>query len=535
MVVNDPLSALLTMEGWYIANKIMIVLNQTNLLIFMLTVIVFQVWVEVAQEGEDEGNKGLLSLNRTEVKMILATLVCLFAVLPMWPANVNTLQLDQDASERCGVGISSGATSSTQTTFNGERVLVPVWWSLWHSISQGITNAAVSSIPCHYDIERSMLQISQLDIRSEQLRQETQDFYEQCFTRARIAMKAAARKELVDQDDFDEANWLGGHYFMKTNPLLPKSSYNELQAEKAVFNFPYNASRDNPVQQQYSSAPVDTSAAYPYCNEWWESKNGRADGQRAGLKWRLFNDVEKHNTELVGEILDSRGFFGRFFGPELTPEDKADMLVQRVLSVENQSTDGRIVRGYGQVLNKTLDHEAREVWNGGVGYLGVELGHAIIGPAYFAIREAMPMIQAFMITVLIVASPIVLTISGFNMMTLMSLTLSYFGLQFLTFWWELCRSLDSKLIEGVYNMHDNFNPIIGMMNGMDNSILKLTMIVFYVIVPAVWFGILGYTSYKVNGVSIDSAVSKVNQATQRGVDVATSKGGGAIKNFFQKK
>ncbi|AUI88924.1 hypothetical protein BS333_21325 (plasmid) [Vibrio azureus] len=82
-------------------------------------------------------------------------------------------------------------------------------------------------------------------------------------------------------------------------------------------------------------------------------------------------------------------------------------------------------------------------------------------------------------------------------------------------------------------MHDNFNPIIGMMNGMDNSILKLTMIAFYAIVSAVWFGILGYTSYKVNGVSIDSAVEKVNQATQKGVDVARNTAAGAVRNFFK--
>lgn len=74
MVVNDPLSSVLTLEGWYIANKIMMVLNQSNLLIFVLTVIVFQVWYDVAQEGEDEGNKGLLSLNRTETKMMFALL-----------------------------------------------------------------------------------------------------------------------------------------------------------------------------------------------------------------------------------------------------------------------------------------------------------------------------------------------------------------------------------------------------------------------------------------------------------------------------
>ena len=137
MVVNDTLSAILTLEGWYIANKFMVILNQTNIFVFMLSVIVFQVWTDVLQEGEDEGNKGLLGLNRIEIKMILSFWVFFFSVLPIIPIQVNTLILNQTASNQCGVGISSGATNSNLSDFNGETVSVPVWWYVWHSISQG--------------------------------------------------------------------------------------------------------------------------------------------------------------------------------------------------------------------------------------------------------------------------------------------------------------------------------------------------------------------------------------------------------------
>lgn len=518
MVVNDPLSLMLTLTSWQISQKLFMMLNQTGIVVFMLCVIVFQVWTEVAQEGEDEGNKGLLSLNRTEVKLTIAALVCFFATFPIFPVNVNTLTYDQVASETCGVGVTSGSTNSDQSSFNGEQVKAPLWWILWHDLWQGLTNSAISSIPCHYDIERSMLQLSQMDIKSQPLRQETQDFYEQCFTRARVMMKGAAREELVDQDDYDEANWLGGAYFLKDNPKAPHTTYTQLQAEKAVFNFPYNPDRDNPVQMKYRRTGTDNKTAYPYCDEWWDSKEGRSDGQRAGLKWRIFNNVEENNPKLVREILDSDSFFSEMLGTQTTPAEKANMLVQRVLSVENQSTNGRIVRGYGQVLDKTLDHQAREVWNGAAGWAGTEIGHLLAGPAYFVVREVMPMLQSLLLTMVVIASPIVLTISSFSMMTLMSLSLSYAGLLFLTFWWELCRSFDSKLLEGVYSMHDNFNPITGILNGMDDSILKLTMVVLYLIVPAIWFGILGYTAYRVNGVSMDSAVDKVNQIAQKGSD-----------------
>ncbi|MCR9907729.1 hypothetical protein NB545_09680 [Vibrio campbellii] len=47
--------------------------------------------------------------------------------------------------------------------------------------------------------------------------------------------------------------------------------------------------------------------------------------------------------------------------------------------METQSTSGRIMRGYGQVLDKTLDHQVREVWNDVTGWVGVEAGHLLIG------------------------------------------------------------------------------------------------------------------------------------------------------------
>ncbi|WP_285351627.1 hypothetical protein [Vibrio sp. D173a] len=44
MVVNDPLSVLLTLTSWQISSKLFMILNQTGLIVFMLAVIVFQVW-----------------------------------------------------------------------------------------------------------------------------------------------------------------------------------------------------------------------------------------------------------------------------------------------------------------------------------------------------------------------------------------------------------------------------------------------------------------------------------------------------------
>ncbi|GLO64083.1 hypothetical protein MACH09_45910 [Vibrio sp. MACH09] len=120
-------------------------------------------------------------------------------------------------------------------------------------------------------------------------------------------------------------------------------------------------------------------------------------------------------------------------------------------------------------------------------------------------------------TFVIIASPIVLTIGSFNVMTLMSLSLTYAGLAMLTFWWELCRSIDSKLLEGLYSMHDNLNPITGTLNIIDDAVLKFVIIILYVMMPLIWFGLLGFAGYKVNALGIDSALDKIQSASQKGV------------------
>ncbi len=524
MIVNDALSAVLTLEGWYIANKIMMVLNYTNIMMFMMSVIVFQVWFEVAQEGEDEGNKGLLGLNRIEVKLVLAGLVCFLAVIPIFPATVNMLKLDDSASKSCGIAVSSGHTNSSNATFNNEQVFVPLWWALWHSLSQGLTNASVAAIPCNYDIQRSLLQLSQTTIQNEPLRQEVQDFYQQCFTRARTAMKAAAREGKVTAKDYKNANWIGDEYFLGSNSKAPKTTYTGLQAEYAVFNFPYKAERDNPRQSRYRRTGTDNFTAYPYCDEWWSSVEDNANGDQAGLRWRIAQDVGETNPTLANQIFKQDSLFDKLMGYRTSQLERIDMLLERVLSVENLSTGGRVVRGYGAVLDKTWDHEVREIWNAGAGWAGTQAGHIMSGPAFFIIREAMPMLQAAFMSFVIIASPIVLTISAYNIMTLMSLSLTYMGLAFLTFWWELCRSLDSKLLESLYQNHENLNPITGTINSMDDGILKLVIVMLYVIVPAVWFGLLGFAGYKVNALGIDSALDKLKNPIDKAVEKGTNTG-----------
>ncbi|APX09989.1 MULTISPECIES: hypothetical protein [Vibrio harveyi group] len=105
--------------------------------------------------------------------------------------------------------------------------------------------------------------------------------------------------------------------------MRPRTTYDDLQAEHIVFNFPYNSERDDPVQLKYRRTAVYTSAVYPMCDECWDSSYWL----RAGLLWRLFYGIEENNPQLVHDEIDYDGFFSQIICAETTPEDKANMLV----------------------------------------------------------------------------------------------------------------------------------------------------------------------------------------------------------------
>ncbi len=64
-------------------------------------------------------------------------------------------------------------------------------------------------------------------------------------------------------------------------------------------------------------------------------------------------------------------------------------------------------------------------------------------PAFDAMRQALPMVHAFMLMAVIIITPLVIVMSGYSLKTLVTLTFVSFALVSLTFWWELARWLDS--------------------------------------------------------------------------------------------
>ncbi|PSU45741.1 hypothetical protein C9J12_21090 [Photobacterium frigidiphilum] len=504
MVVNDYFTLFLTLQAWVISNKIYYLLSSANILVVPMILIIVQSMFGAMEEGEDEGNKGLLSLNRSGVGLLLSFSVYLFAMAPNQFLNLKTLTYNDVRSQQCGVLVTkpgNDTDSSWDSAFEslgGEKALVPAWWKLIHSLSVGITNASVSAIPCSYDITRSNLKMSEVSIQSPALQQETQQFYHQCFAQARSAMVYNTYQTSAVRDaDFNHAQWLGDTYFLSSNPNATNTVYSGIQVSDPVPTVPYKASRDKGVNEaladRWRDKQVDTNA-YPMCDEWWSQS-------RYGLRGRLATEIKKNSPGIYHDVMQPQGWFDNLWGGKKTAEERENMLIQRALSIGNIQASGRITRGYGAVLDKTGDRFMAEIWGSAVGGVGLEIGRAFMEPAFFILREALPMFQALMLSMMIMANPIILLLGMYQWRVLGTMSVAYFGLVYFTFWWEWCRSLESKLLTAMYSGHDNINPITGAMNLLDSEIIRVVLVIMYILVPGIWLAMLGFAGYQLTSLS----------------------------------
>lgn len=97
-------------------------------------------------------------------------------------------------------------------------------------------------------------------------------------------------------------------------------------------------------------------------------------------------------------------------------------------------------------------------------------------PAFDAMRQALPMVQALLLMAIYVMLPLILAFGSYEFKTVITVSFVVFALNFLTFWWELARWLDSWLMEALYSSdtHSRRNAA-GFQNSSDDFIMNFVM------------------------------------------------------------
>lgn len=250
---------------------------------------------------------------------------------------------------------------------------------------------------------------------------------------------------------------------------------------------------------------------YPTCSEWW-SQN------KTGLKSRVLDTV---NTTTMTRMAAA-------FKGMVSKEEYTEALIRRLVSPTSLSVsqNGRTYAGYGGNADFTLDNAVNRM----ASVMGTSVGALGAFPAFDAMRQALPMVQALLLMAMYVLIPLVLVFGTYEYKTVVTLTFVTFGMHFLTFWWELARWLDSWLLEIMYgsDSHSRWN-VAGFQNSADDLIMNFVMGTMFLVLPAVWMGALSWA-----GVAIGGVINEALKSGSHDSKAAGGKAGGVIERTISK-
>ena len=105
----------------------------------------------------------------------------------------------------------------------------------------------------------------------------------------------------------------------------------------------------------------------------------------------------------------------------------------------------------------------------------------------------------------------------------MTMTVVFFALIFVDFWFQLARWVDSTILDALYGIgspHLSFDPVMGLNTATQDAILNFVMGSMFIILPMFWITALSWA-----GIRAGAVVEGLSRGT-KDVQSAGDKGGG---------
>ncbi|HBO5085783.1 conjugal transfer protein TraG N-terminal domain-containing protein [Pseudomonas aeruginosa] len=497
-MTNDYLEYYLTLLGWIINNGIWNMISDTGLFAVPFVAIVMREWLKVRGEGADEGNKGVLSLARIETHIYVGYIVVALAGIPVVNVSFDTIEFDQARAQQCQYNLPAPADTGWSTSFSslaGKSAQMPLWWAMMHALSKGFTAGAVAAIPCGTDLRQMRMEVDNTRVNNPLLAQEIADFSRDCYgpSRARLFMRQPDLGSVAeDNKALQDLNWIGSRFLLNT-PGYYDTDYSKSPRQ----SWPYNATRDAGLPQ------VGGGGGYPTCKQWWADSG-------IGLRDRIKDQVD---PDLMTSFLK--------WAKWLNQDEVTEAVIRQVISPSSQ-VKGNVYTDYGGQVGGT-------VWNGiarTAGTFGVALGSLAYFPAMDMVRQALPMVMSFLKMAMVICIPMVLVIGTYQLKVAMTMTVVFFAMMFVDFWFQLARYIDSTILDAFYGSgspHLSFNPVMGLDTATQDAILNFVMGSMFVILPTLWITAVGWS-----GMKVGTVLSDLSNGT-RGVEQAGAQGGGVAK------
>ncbi|WP_166793985.1 conjugal transfer protein TraG N-terminal domain-containing protein, partial [Pseudomonas aeruginosa] len=110
----------------------------------------------------------------------------------------------------------------------------------------------------------------------------------------------------------------------------------------------------------------------------------------------------------------------------------------------------------------------------------------------------------------------------------MTMTVVFFAMMFVDFWFQLARYIDSTILDAFYGSgspHLSFDPVMGLNTATQDAILNFVMGAMFLILPALWITAIGWA-----GLNVGSVVDGLSKGTKE-----VQKAGGEAADKIKQK
>lgn len=229
----------------------------------------------------------------------------MLALVPIYPLNVTSITF----TPACSTGAETSTYGNTGTTYdqslgsqNFPNVNVPPLMAFFLEAFSGITNAAVSSLPCATDVPAIQGTIDTTRLNP-QLAESVKRFQTECFAKAAAAMTNQSPDPSTYQNIENEyggasdLGWVGSHVYQQLY-------YSTIYPGTPVPGFPYN-NFPYPYQtynNQNGNIPTP-QWGFPSCEQWWSDPVFGIEAQAVNaVQQHQPNDPHLGATSIVDEV-----------------------------------------------------------------------------------------------------------------------------------------------------------------------------------------------------------------------------------------
>ena len=473
MEVGSAIELYTTLLGWILYDKLWDALAETGVAYIPFLALIVR---NFALSWEKHGMEGAAaSIRGMEIQLAAMLTVVALAGSPV----ISLQSSDLTYTAPCGGVTVSGGNSGTgyDQTFQlgNNQATVPVWWRAVMAVSAGFSNAAIAATPCQGDLRRMDYRMGNTVIKDIDLKAQLDDFYQDCFLRARSQFIRQGQS-LPSGYPPDDIDWPGSQYFQDTDGYYNNANINlAMRAHREIPNFPFDPARD---AEYGGSSP--SGWGKPTCYEWWT-------GETAGLRQRL---VQQIDSGLLNSIVTTVS---------------AKMNGTTVKSVQDDLIRKLYVQDMKGALNAQSHDENSSAFVRALSDFGLLKQGVETSATVYALKQSAPIGQSLILMTVYLCLPFLLVFSSFSIQSVLLASLGVFAMRFLTAIWSLATWLDTSMIEALgiewWRFLTNFNPSISVV--VVNTVSGL----LYIGMPLIWFTVIGWAGHTLASVGLVASIN----------------------------